>query len=321
MSMTKTYVVETGPHGLTWPDRHILIEPGTFNISIPRHTIDGGKPSYMLGASSDILRVLKKVNRAYVSDTGAFYPTLPPNPTGKRIAFVHEPMDYAQESIKVRVVTGRYWDVLIEEMWFKHYKAIEVTNSHSREQIRITRRSDNNPAMGESEIRIVAVSTEANVLFTGRDDTSILHLNNKNDVVLQTGDSLTGYDNFVEYNTYQQMLIGRRALTLNSMLYCKHTDGDNTTRNGSALYSYTVETDTLVKIYESEAMDVNWALESMLDAPANSAEFDAIVMQSHDHPMPSRMAMGELSINEATGNLVANNVELSNGIEALSINW
>ena len=321
MPSTKAYVVEEGPYGLTWPDRHILIQPGTFNISIPRHTTDGTEPSYMLGASSDIKAALAHVNRAYVSDTGLLTPELPSNITGKRIAFVHDPITADTPVVKVRVVTGKYWDELIEEMWFKHYKDVVIRTSHTREQMRITRRSDDNPPMGPSELRILATGTMGDILVTGRNTVTKHHVNSREDVKDQVARAVNGYDNFIEFDTYQQMLIARQSLTVNSTLFCKNTNGDDSTHGGNALYSYIVDTDTLTKIFESESMDVEWALSSIPDAPATTEEFDGIVFDSHTHSDTSLLAMNALSINNDTGNIVANNIELNNGIEALVIDW
>jgi hypothetical protein len=119
-------------------------------------------------------------------------------------------------------------------------------------------------------------------------------------------------------------MAARDALTfpVNKLVMVLDATGDTSVTTGAAMYLWKVADSTYTKVYEAEGIDAvtDWADFDVVTMPTSTiADIDNFVtVISHDH---ANAGILDGVAESANGNLVANSVELTEGVQLENDSW
>lgn len=296
-----------------------------YNVFIPR-LIPGERQhsQFMTGASPDVRDVLKQTAVVYIADTGQYLEDLPANPTGLRVAFIHEVITGGRYAT-VQIRTGVDWEILVETQTYTTWGGIGAAHPPAVHQTSF-RAVDELPAeLDRSCVYFVRDQDNVNMHFTGSTSFEPSANLNKTNLFQQIREAEEAYSNIVRLDNIVQMDIVTQTLTRSSIMVIADASvtapgGDSSVDAGMAMYLYDHNSGTTTKIYEFEGSDIVMTLSMITDAPATSEEFDALVNLSHEHAPSSQAVLDDATVN-VDQNLVINAVALENGIDMHIQEW
>lgn len=291
-----------------------------YNVFIPRmlpnerlHT------TIMTGASPDVREILKQTAVIYVADTGQYLEDLPENPTGMRVAFIHEPITN-ERYVTCEVRTGVDWEILVERQTFTYWDSIEATHPPITYQTVINNVLALPEDLERSSIYNVVNLNHIEMYFTGSSSFDRCENITIENLYGQIKAAQDAYSNIVRLDTIQQMQLVKTTLHRSSLFVIADASSSETVDSGMAIYSYDHPNDVITKIYEEEGSDLVFHLGRVTDSPASAEMFDSLAFTKHEHSINALPTMTAL-ITDDNSDLVYNDVPLTNGFPMHLREW
>ena len=323
MTILKVSTGRTPDSALTeWAGNKCYVDrQPNYNVYIPR-LIDGERlhTKYMTGASPDVREVLRQTAVVYVADTGQYLEDLPANPTGLRVAFIHNKIT-TDRYVTVEVRTGVDWEILVESQLYTVLDNIATAHPPSTDQLSFRNVTALPDELDRSAIYLVPEQNNVNMFFTGSSSFDSCENINRTNLFKQIREAEEAYSNIVRLDTIQQMDLVVQTLHRSSiMVIADASGGDSSVTTGMAIYLYDHAAGSTVKIYEWEGSDIVLAISGILDAPATGEELQTLAVTQHVHNAASLEALAAASV-DPQQNLVVNDVALANGFAMHIQEW